>query len=302
MRTIGQRRVPRNWIVLFGALFGLTSHAQGQIQLDLKFQRLQYIAYEPVIATVGITNLAGRDIDLRDTGGQAWFGFEISGSEGQPIAAVTTKLSQPPLKIEAGKRVTQKINLAPLYAVHEFGAYHVRAYIYFGDLSRFFYSPKKVFEVTTARPIWQKTVGVPGGTSASGDVRTYSLLTNRFPNYTALYVRVEDKDSGVVYSTHSLGRIIAMDEPQVQLDRENLLHVLHCGAPRSWTYSRVGLNGEVLAHSSFIETKTRPRLIHSEDGAVTVRGGMAEAPAATQQASQEAAPKLSDRPGEVPKE
>jgi hypothetical protein len=279
----------------------LAGRAQAQIQIDLKLARLQYIAYEPVVATVAITNHAGRDIDLRDNDGQAWFGFEITGAEGQPIAAASTNASQPPVRIEAGKRVTQKINLTPLYAVHEFGAYHVRAYIHFADLNRFFYSPKKVFQVTDARPIWQRTVGIPDRASGAGNVRTYSLMTNRFPNHTALYVRVEDKDTGIVYATESLGRIIAVDEPQAELDRDNQLHVLHCTAPRAWTYSRIGLNGEVLAHSSLIETKTRPRLFHASDGSVAVRGGVAEEAVVQQAAGPNPIPKLSDRPPAPPK-
>ena len=40
--------------------------AVGQIQVELEFPRLQYIAHEPVVANLVITNLAGRDIDLRD--------------------------------------------------------------------------------------------------------------------------------------------------------------------------------------------------------------------------------------------
>jgi hypothetical protein len=278
-----------------------TVHAQ--IQVDLKLPRLQFIAHEPVIATLGITNLAGRDVDLHDADGQNWFGFEVTGAEGQPIglarAAATEQL---PLRIEAGKRVTRKINLTPLYQVQDFGTYHVRAHVYFSDLSKFFYSQTKVFEVTDARPIWQKTVGIPEGNPGSGAVRTYSLLSNRFPDHTSLYVRVEDKDSGVVYATYSLGRIIALDEPHAELDRNNRLHVLHCAAPRNWAYSEIGLNGELLAHSSFMETKSRPRLAHTADGGVTVRGGMIQAPAAAAAAGTGTAPKLSDRPAELPKE
>ena len=288
---------------VFCALSLIALPAQGQIQLDIKFARLQYIAYESVIATVGITNLAGRDIELNDTGEQRWFGFEITGSEGQPIAESNTKMAQPPLRIEAGKRVTQKINLTPLYAVHDLGTYHVRAYLHFADLNRFFYSQRKVFEITDARPIWQRTVGIPTDASASGNTRTYSLLMNRFPNYTGLYVRVEDKDTGIVYATESLGHIISMDEPQAQLDRENQLHVLHCSAPRSWAYTRIGLNGEMLARTPFLETKTRPRLFHSAEGEVIVKGGASQqvvAPAAAAKTNR--APKLSDRPAEIPKQ
>jgi len=113
-------------------------------------------------------------------------------------------------------------------------------------------------------------------------------------------VRVEDKDNGIVYATYSLGRSIGSDQPQSEIDRANQLHVLHCAAPRAWAYSRVGLNGELLAHSSFMETKTRPRLLRAADGQVAVRGGMLEAPVA--QTARGTAPKLSERPPEMPKD
>jgi hypothetical protein len=287
--------------VLPGLILAGAGAAHGQIQVDLKLPRLQFIAHEPVIATLGITNRAGRDVDLRDSDGQAWFGFEVTGKEGQPIGPMKTG-GQGPLKIEAGKHVTQKIDLGALYPVQDFGVYHVRAHIYFSDLGKYFYSPAKVFEVTDARPIWQQTVGIPDGVDGAGGVRTYSLMTNRFPNHTSLYVRVADKDRNVVYATYSLGRMIAFDDPQVQIDQGNHLHVLHCSAPRSWSYSQVGLNGELLSHSSFMETKSRPRLVHAADGMITVRGGMQEVAAPAGAAAASAAPKLSERPANGPKE
>jgi len=111
-------------------------------------------------------------------------------------------------------------------------------------------------------------------------------------------VRVENKNRGVVYTTYSLGRAIAYDEPQAELDRANQLHVLHCAAPRNWAYSHIGLNGELLAHSTFMETKTRPRLRHTADGAVAVSGGRLDLPAA--RAAQSPASKLSTRPSSPP--
>ncbi len=270
------------------------------MQVDLKFQRLQYIAYEPVIASVKITNLAGRDVDLRDENGQRWFGFEVTAGEGRMIAPSKQAPEEAPLHIEAGKTVTRKINLAPAFPVHDYGPYHVRANVYFADLNKYFYSPTKVFQVTDARAIWQKTVGVPEGLPGAGGTRTYSLLSNRFPDHTSLYVRVEDKNSGVVYTTYSLGRIIAFDEPQTELDRMNQLHILHCAAPRSWAYSHIGLNGELLKRSTFMETRARPRLRHTTDGSVAVHGGMLDTPVA--ESSRGAAPKLSERPAHPPLE
>jgi len=281
------------------ALCFVASSASAQIQVELKLPRLQYIAYQPVVANLTITNRAGREVDLRSTGGQPWFSFEVSGNENQSIAPVSTAVTEP-LHIAAGKRVTRKINLTPLFGVHDFGTYRVRAHIYFADLNKFFYSQTKVFEITDARPIWQKTVGVPQQEGTAGNIRTYSLMTNRFPDHTSLYVRVEDKDSGVVYATYSLGQVIAFDQPQTEFDRSNQLHVLYCAAPRTWAYARVGLNGELLSRASFAETKTRPRLVHAEDGLVKVAGGMMDTPMT--QTAGENAPKLSARPLNAPKD
>jgi hypothetical protein len=288
------------FLVQLTLLIFLAAAAQAQIQVELKFKRLQYVAHEPVMATVKITNLAGRDVDLHDESGQRWFGFEINAGEGHVLGPLKQSAPEPALHVEAGKTVTRKINLTPLFPVQDLGAYHVRANVYFADLNKFFYSQAKVFQVADARPIWQKTVGIPDGIPGAGEVRTYSLLSNRFPDHTSLYVRVENKNSGVVYTTYSLGRVIAYDEPQAELDRANQLHVLHCAAPRSWAYSHIGLNGELLAHSTFMETRTRPRLRHAADGAITVSGGRLDLPIVQPEGSP--APKLSARPSSVPAE
>ena len=291
---------PMKFLVQLALLLFLCAAAQAQIQVELKFKRLQYVAHEPVMATVKITNLAGRDIDLHDENGQHWFGFEVNAGEGRLLAPLRQNAPEPALHVEAGKTVTRKINLTPAFPVHDFGAYHVRANVYFADLNQFFYSPTKVFQIADARPIWQKTVGIPEGMPGAGEVRTYSLLSNRFPDHTSLYVRVENKNRGVVYATYSLGHLIAYDEPQTELDHANQLHVLHCAAPRSWAYSHIGLNGELLAHSTFMETRTRPRLRPAVDGAVAVSGGRLGPPVV--QSALSPAPKLSARPPSVPAE
>ncbi len=284
---------------LIGLIF-LAGSVHAQIQVELKLKRLQYIAYEPVFATIAVTNLAGRDIELHDDGGQHWFGFEVSGKEGQPVGPAGHAVVEAPLHVESGKTVVRKINLTPLYQVQDPGTYHVRANIYFADLNKFFYSQARAFQVVNARPMWQATVGVPEGMPNAGEARTYSLMRNRFADHTSLYVRVENKDSGVVYATYSLGRIIASDEPQKEIDRANQLHVLHCAAPRTWAYSHIGLNGQLLKETTFMETRTRPHLRRTSAGEIAVSGGMRDVPAAS--GARAAAPKLSTRPAELPKD
>ena len=76
-------------------------------------------------------------------------------------------------------------------------------------------------------------------------------MTNRFPDHTSLYVRVEDKENSLVYATYSLGRVISFDEPHAEVDRRNQLHVLQCSAPRMWSYSVIGLDGRLLKHTTY---------------------------------------------------
>jgi hypothetical protein len=274
-------------------LFLLALTAEGQLQVDLKFKRLQYIAFEPVIATVTITNLAGRAITLRNSEDLPWYGFEVTAKDGRTLPPLLHR-PEPPAEMAAGTSVSRKINLTPLFPITDLGVYHVRANVYFADLNKFFYAEAKVIEVTNARPIWQRTVGDPESSAA----RTYSLMTNRFPDHTSLYVRVEDRENSLVYGTYSLGRIISFDEPQAEIDRQNQLHVLQCSSPRVWSYSVVGLNGRLLQHASYSQTRSMPRLRRTPDGAVGVAGGVLDAPAPESRSL----PKLSDRPDNLPPE
>ncbi|MEO6872016.1 MAG: hypothetical protein ABI233_07330, partial [Chthoniobacterales bacterium] len=145
------------------------------------------------------------------------------------------------------------------------------------------------------RPIWQQTVGMPSG---DGE-RTYSLMTNRFADHNSLYVRVEDKANGLVYSTFSLGRLLSYDEPHEEIDRANQLHILHPTSPRIWAYSVVGLDGKLLEHSTYAEVRGSPHLRRMSDGTVQVAGGLLDVPVSPAAATK-AVPKLSDRPTDLP--
>jgi hypothetical protein len=59
------------------------------------------------------------------------------------------------------------------------------------------------------------------------------------------------------------------------------------------------LNGQLLSHSTLLETKSRPHFKRTPDGEVAVIGGMSETAAV--QAVRSAVPKLSTRPNEKPR-
>lgn len=290
----------RRLFLLLVLLFAAGEQLHAQIKVDMSIGRRLYIVYEPIVVTVSITNLSGHDLTLQDADGQKWFGFEISTDNDRIVPPSDLKYEVAPLRIEAGQTVKRNLNLASLYPVQEFGLYHVKASVYLAEMQRYFSSQIGSFEITEGRLIWQQTVGVPAGAQGAGGYRTLSLLTFRREKDNMLYVRVEDKDGGIVYLTSPVGRVLFSVDPQIELDKSNQLHVLQMIGAKSYLYTRVGLNGEWFGQVAYNAVNSKPVLKRQADGAVAVAGGQIDLPV-TQPPGAPGAPKLSDRPPGLPK-
>jgi hypothetical protein len=289
--------------LLFALLLGvLALPATAQLQVELTFPRRLYVAFEPVIATVSIANFSGRELQLRDDGSTQWFGFQIQTTDDRIIAPRDPNYRLDPLTLAPGERVKRTVNLVQLFGVTEFAQYRVRAAIHDASSNRFFYSQPKIFEVTEGRMIWEQTLGIPEGEPATGKQRKFTLMTFRQPKRNMLYVRVTDPDEGMVYTTAPIGKLIFDNNPQYEVDGRNNLHVLQLVGPKTFLYSHIDLNGEFVERKTFVETKSRPRLGRAETGTVAVLGGREDAGATASNPAGTAAPKLSERPSDLPKE
>lgn len=282
-------------VLVFALLaFALPLHAQ--IRVDLHISRRLFIAYEPIVATVSITNLAGREILLQNAEGQKWFGFTITNPDESPVGLRDINYEVSPLTIPAGQTVQRKVNINELYPINDFGLYRVKASIYFADMHKYFSSAPAGVEISEGKIVWQQVVGVPEGQEGAGSNRTITLLTFRQPKDNELYVRIEDRDAGIVYCTHQLGRILVAEAPQVRLDDQNQVHVLQLVGPKTYTYTRIGLNGEVIEQKALSEFKTKPVLKKIANGNIAVAGGQD----VTDAKANKNVPKLSDRPPGLP--
>ena len=291
---------------LWAALFTLAAAflwlgapaAHAQVQVDLKLSRRAYILYEPLIATVTITNNAGRDITLEDAPNTPWLAFEVNQINGSMVQPYSNDYQLKPLTIPAGQSLQRKIDITPSFPIREFGTHRVRANIYFAEVDRYYSSNFATFDLTDGKLIWRQTVGVPG---SSDDVRQVSLMTHQLPDKMLLYVRVRDEEGNNVYITRALGRMIITGRaPQEMFDAGNNLHVLQESMPGVFTYSNVDIDGRSVAQKTFVrQGKSRPTLVKEASGNVAVRGGQPQVAAATAVGPQDG-PKLSDRPAGLP--
>lgn len=286
------------WIAL-ALLCAAAPVLHAQIDVSLSIERHLFICYEPIVATVAITNMTGRDLTLADKAPDKWFGFEILNAEGLPIPPIAATYHLAPLTIPTGETVKRKVNLVNLYPVTDYGVYHVRAVIYSGEMDKYFGSPATVVEVSEGQTLWSQTVGIPDGQKNAGQYRCYTLLSFRQPKDNMLYVRIEDQNAGLVYATLPLGRLLDGYPPEAQIDALSELHILQMVSPKEYLYTRLGPNAEMLGQDDYTDLKTRPHLRRTTDGDVAVAGGIEVVPQ-TADATAPAGPKLSDRPAGMP--
>lgn len=276
------------------ALLGLAVALQAQISVDLKIDRRSFMAYEPVLATISITNLSGRDIVLQDTESERWLSFQIQTGGDQPVAPRNRDYHLSPLPIASGESLKRQIDLVALYPITDYGLYRIKASVYFADSATYHSSAPIPIEVSEGKLIWSQTVGQPAG--SEGGLRDLSLLTFRRPTHNYLYAKVESREKATVYATHCLGKLITGTQPQVLLDSFNQLNVLHVGGPKAYLHTVVGLDGQLLSQEVYYATKTRPEMRRGPAGEIAIFGGRKEQPS---EASGDV-PKISDRPVELP--
>jgi len=287
-------------VVLAAVLLWLAGaeQAAAQVRVDISFKRKLYVMYEPLIATVTINNLSGRPLLLDNSDHHRWFGFNIETGDGRIIPPIHPDYALKPAAVGPGEKLTRAVNLTPLFPLHEFGLYRIKATVYVETFGRYFSSPPLAVEITDGRPIWQEVVGVPGS-DGKPVLRTITLLSHKLSRSTRLYVRIEDRERGHVYATHQLGQFLTFGRPEVMLDVDNQIHILQNTMPKQFLYTHLGLAGEVLGQQAYREAGSRPRLVKQAGGSVAVTGGKPFTPG-EEEAPEEATDKLGDRPVPLP--
>ena len=255
-RSFVRSRRAAVWLCLWLVCLTLVGaqRAAAQLQIELTLPRRTFMLYEPLVATITLTNQAGRDVTLEDMGGKQWFNVEITTLDGQVIQPYDPNYKLNPLTIPAGQTLKRKIDLNPLFPVREIGTHRMRANVYLADSDRFFASSYVTFDIAEGQLMWRQDVGVPGST----DVREMSLLTFQRPDRLMLYARVRDGAGGTnMYSTQPLGRVLSSGVvPQVMLDRQNTLHILQEALPSAYLYTQVSVDGERLNQQAYNKVGT----------------------------------------------
>src|SRR5688572_23514786 len=208
--------------IFFLCLLLITSAAlHAQINVNIEVKRRVYVRYEPILATVSITNLAGRDLMLED-GESQWFGFTIvHGDHQNLIPPRNPDYRLNPLELKAGETVKRTVNLNELYPMAEYGVHRIRGTIYSKELNKYFTSRTANIDISEGRTVWKQTVGVPDTMSRAGEMHEVSLLSAQRGPHQNLFCRITDPQTGSVMCMYRLGHLIDGTNFDAQFDAMN---------------------------------------------------------------------------------
>jgi hypothetical protein len=245
----------------------LPGPVHAQLKVNLAAERSTFLLYEPMVLTVQLANTSGERIVL-NSGPQdrPWLSFLVIGADGRKARAEQA-LSLDPVVLEPGQSKLLSVDVTPLYAIRETGQYTVQVSVQPPGRSAFL-TDALVLSVGKGDTIWNKNY-VDGGTK-----REVSLIRFIDRKDVSLYLRVEEPQENLVYSTVRLGRVVAFTSPQVELDGERGIHVLHPVGARTYRYTRANAEGSILSQEDRESGVTPPTLAARPGGKIEFVGGV----------------------------
>ncbi|PWU09338.1 MAG: hypothetical protein C5B50_27585 [Verrucomicrobia bacterium] len=259
------------WAILL--MLALAS-ARAQIAVELDQDQDQFLPGESLRVAVKITNRSGQVLKL---GGDAdWLKFWIESSDG----LVMPKTGEPPVtgefSLESSEMATKRVDLMPYFNMPHSGRYAIVATVRIKAWDREITSAPRTFFIIDGAKLWEQEFGVPnsGTTNTAPEMRRYILQqANYLKGTLRLYARVADAE-GKAIKVFSLGPTVSFSRPQPLVDKSSNLHVLYQNGARTYSYTELNPDGDVIARQFFEYVTSRPRLREDDQGTISVLGGV----------------------------
>lgn len=266
----------KSFIPSFGLLFSVLMPLSAQVTVEVTFEQGQFLAGETLSAAVKIRNRSGQTLHMgRDAD---WLTFSVESSDGTVVAKSGEVPVLGEFTLETSRVATRRVDLAPYFALTRPGRYNVVATVRIKEWGGQVSSPPKPFDIVTGAKLWSQDFGVPqpsGATNQPPDVRRYSLVqANYLKKQLWLYLRLTDESELRIIKVLPIGPLIGFSRPEPQVDQLSRLHVLYQDGPRSFNYTVINPEGEMIIRQTYEYSGSRPRLQPSDDGAIGVTGGV----------------------------
>ncbi|MEP6662239.1 MAG: hypothetical protein ABJC04_01125 [Verrucomicrobiota bacterium] len=273
-------------LAIFCAAFLSSAHAQvNAVTVELTLDQEQYLANEDMRVGVKVINLSGQPISLGTD--NEWLSFTVQARD----QFVVSQLSEIPVKgefsVPSSKQAIKRLNLTPYFDFRQPGRYQITAKVKIAQWDKEITSHPLTFDIVMGTKLKEFDFGVPSNsTNAAPEIRRYILQQATFLRQMRLYLRLTDDTGSKVFRVFPLAPMTSFSNPEAQVDKTSNLHVLNQTGAKSFSYTVVNPNGEIIKQETHDYSNTRPVLRSNAEGNILVVGG-------TLRLTSNAVPKLS---------
>jgi hypothetical protein len=267
--------------------------ANAQLSTDLRLAKRQYVAGEPVLAVVSITNHAGQPLTFVSDGRVQWIDFIIKDRHGE-LVTPKGRNSFGKMTIRAGETLARQFDLAQYFQLGEPGNYSVGAVIHMpGSTTDGSATNRVSFNQSPGALYWTQKVGIPG---KSNQTREFRLLNFSGDEKSQIYAQIIDGRTGQNVRTFLLGDVLMLRRPLATVDRLQRMHVMFLATPTMWVHYQIDTDGKVIDRQIHQRgSQGDPQLVTFADGTVRVGNSIPYDPKAAAEAKSKIR-KASDRP------
>jgi hypothetical protein len=271
--TFHSRNLAQSFILSCGlGLFALAASAQ--IEVQLSFDKEQYLLYEPIEAKVKLLTLSD-PVNLSRPGEKTpWLDFFVTTQEDEEVDHTDRAWIPPRMILMQNQVKTVAVNLIPLFQIREPGGYKASAQITFNGKQ--INSSAVKFTIVSGTSIWKQRYTAPADPADPAKKlrpRLYSLLIHRNLSGHMTYARIQNVEEEKVYCTTPLGSIVNYGDPKAKIDSKGNFHVFHQSGTRIFNYTRFSPLGTRLSTRWFSNLSSPPSMATLEDGEIEIIGG-----------------------------
>ena len=265
----------KRFILITLGLFAVAFDLRAQVTAEIVMSQEYFLMGEAIPVAVRIANRSGQKLTLGEDAD--WLQVSVEARSGFVVAKNSEPDVQGVFTIESGQVATRKIDIAPHFSFEKNGRYQVAATVKLKAWETTVSAKAKTFDIINGARVWSQDFGMPtaSGENTTPEVRRYSLeQANHLRNQLKLYLRVTDASGSRIIKVTPVGQVVAISKPQCEIDRASNLHVLYQNGARSYLYTVLNPDGEMILRQTHEIADARPKLRGNDNGMFTVHGGL----------------------------
>ncbi len=253
--------------VAVGIAGATASPVSAQIVVRLRTDHARRLLYEPIPIRVRVENGTKTPLVFSGEAANAELQFEVEKTPGEPARRTDSPLFDRPFVAPAYGHEVFSVDLLRLFDLRSSGPLSVAVRV--RHAGEEFYSGKLLLDVVPGLEIARVLAVLPREDAGR---RSFQLRTLSRAGREQLFLRVDDVDREICRGVFDLGTLIRQRNPQMMLDGQGRLHVLHQSAPARLTRAIYHDEDRTIEAEYYGTDGAGGRLVRNEINEVEVKG------------------------------